>query len=140
MTTRALTIAVLLVLAVTVPAFGQQADTAVVVGVVADVTGAVIPGVDLRFSHTGTGAIYTVQTDPGGFYRTPPLRIGEYLMEAESAGFKRIQRTGIILNAGDTRQVDLVLEIGEVTETIEVVAQAPPVSYTHLTLPTKRKV
>ncbi|MDE0621078.1 MAG: TonB-dependent receptor [Bryobacterales bacterium] len=125
MTTRALTIAVLLVLAVTVPAFGQQADTAVVVGVVADVTGAVIPGVDLRFSHTGTGAIYTVQTDPGGFYRTPPLRIGEYLMEAESAGFKRIQRTGIILNAGDTRQVDLVLEIGEVTETIEVVAQAP---------------
>ncbi|MDE0107163.1 MAG: TonB-dependent receptor [Bryobacterales bacterium] len=125
MTTRALTIAVLLVLAVTVPAFGQQADTAVVVGVVADVTGAVIPGVDLRFSHTGTGAIYTVQTDPGGFYRTPPLRIGEYLMEAESAGFKRVQRTGVILNAGDTRQVDLVLEIGEVTETIEVVAQAP---------------
>ncbi|MDE0261919.1 MAG: TonB-dependent receptor [Bryobacterales bacterium] len=125
MTTRALTIAVLLVLTVTVPAFGQQADTAVVVGVVADVTGAVIPGVDLRFSHTGTGAIYTVQTDPGGFYRTPPLRIGEYLMEAESAGFKRVQRTGVILNAGDTRQVDLVLEIGEVTETIEVVAQAP---------------
>ena len=125
MTTRALTIAVLLVLAVTVPAFGQQADTAVVVGVVAAVPGAVLPGVDLRFSHTGTGAIYTVQTDPGGFYRTPPLRIGEYLMEAESAGFKRIQRTGIILNAGDTRQVDLVLEIGEVTETIEVVAQAP---------------
>ena len=73
MTTRTLTIAVLLVLTVTVPAFGQQADTAVVVGVVADVTGAVIPGVDLRFSHTGTGSVYTVQTDPGGFYRTPPF-------------------------------------------------------------------
>ena len=53
------------------------------------------------------------------------MRIGEYRMEVESPGFKRIQRTGVILNAGDTRQVDLVLEIGEVTETIEVVAQAP---------------
>ncbi|MDE0626949.1 MAG: TonB-dependent receptor [Bryobacterales bacterium] len=106
-------------------ASAQQADTAVVVGVVTDATGAVIPGVDIRFSHTSTGAIYTAQTDPGGYYRTPPLRIGDYLMQAESAGFKRIQRTGIILNAGDTRQVDLTLEIGEVTETIEVVAQAP---------------
>ena len=105
--------------------YGQQADTAVVVGVVADATGAVIPGVDIRLSHSSTGAVYTAQTDPGGFYRTPPLRIGEYVMQVESPGFKRIQRTGVILNAGDTRQVDLVLEIGEVTETIEVVAQAP---------------
>ena len=116
---------VTLLLLTTCGALGQQSDTAVVVGVVGDATGAVIPGVDMRFTHAATGAIYSTQTDVSGFYRTPPLRIGEYLMEAESAGFKRIQRTGVVLNAGDTRQVDLVLEIGEATETIEVVAQAP---------------
>ncbi len=109
----------------TAGALAQQADTAVVVGAVTDATGAVIPGVDIRLSHAATGANYSAQTDASGFYRTPPVRIGEYRMEVESPGFKRIQRTGVILNAGDTRQVDLVLEIGEVTETIEVVAQAP---------------
>ena len=125
MNMRSLCLGVIVGLIFTVGAFGQQADTAVVVGVVADATGAVIPGVDIRFNHTSTGAVYSAQTDASGFYRTPPLRIGEYRLEAESAGFKRIQRTGVILNAGDTRQVDLVLEVGEVTETIEVVAQAP---------------
>ena len=112
-------------LALTPGAPGQQADTAVIVGGITDATGAVIPGVEIRLSHSATGAAYSAQTDPSGFYRTPPLRIGEYVMEVESPGFKRIQRIGVVLNAGDTRQVDLVLEIGEVTETIEVVAQAP---------------
>ena len=115
----------LMLLGIGPASYGQQADTAVLVGAVTDATGAVIPGVDIRFTHAATGSIYNAQTDAGGFYRTPPLRIGEYRMEAETPGFKRIQRTGVILNAGDTRQVDLVLEVGEVTETIEVVAQAP---------------
>jgi hypothetical protein len=116
---------VLALLCVGPTSYAQQADTAVVVGSITDATGAVIPGVDVRFTHVATGSIYSAQTDAGGFYRTPPLRIGDFLMEAETAGFKRIQRTGVVLNAGDTRQVDLVLEVGEVTETIEVVAQAP---------------
>ena len=115
MNKRLLCVGLLLGLMFTIGSFGQQADTAVVVGVVADATGAVIPGVDIRFNHASTGSVYSVQTDASGFYRTPPLRIGEYLLEAESAGFKRIQRAGVILNAGDTRQVDLMLEVGEVT-------------------------
>ncbi len=118
-------LAALFVLLSASAALGQQADTAVVVGAVTDATGAVIPGVELRFNHAATGSAYTAQTDGNGFYRTPPLRIGEYVMEAESPGFKRIQRTGVTLNAGDTRQVDLVLEVGDVTETIEVTAAAP---------------
>ena len=122
---RIIWLAAILLLMASHGALAQQSDTAVVVGGITDATGAVIPGVDIRFTHTATGYIYTTQTDVSGFYRTPPLRIGEHLMEAESAGFKRVQRTGVVLNAGDTRQVDLVLEIGEVTETIEVVAQAP---------------
>ena len=103
----------------------QQADTAVIVGTVGDATGAVIPGVELRLTHVSTGAPYTAQTDATGYYRTPPLRIGEYVMEVESSGFKRTQRTGVILNAGDTRRVDILLEVGDLTETIEVTAQAP---------------
>ena len=106
-------------------AVAQQADTAVIVGTVGDATGAVIPGVELPLTHVATGAPYTAQTDATGYYRTPPLRIGEYVMEVESSGFKRTQRTGVILNAGDTRRVDILLEVGDLTETIEVTAQAP---------------
>ena len=94
-------------------------------GTVGDATGAVIPGVELRLTHVATGAPYTAQTDATGYYRTPPLRIGEYVMEVESSGFKRTQRTGVILNAGDTRRVDILLEVGDLTETIDVTAQAP---------------
>ena len=91
---------VLALLCVGPTSYAQQADTAVVVGSITDATGAVIPGVDVRFTHVATGSIYYAQTDAGGFYRTPPLRIGDYRMEAETAGFKRIQRTGVVLNAG----------------------------------------
>ena len=110
-------------------AFGQQADSAVIVGTVADATGAVIPGVDIQLQHPSTGTQYTTQTDEAGYYRTPPLRIGEYVITAESDGFKRVERTGVTLNVGDTRRVDIVLEIGNVTEVIEVVA-APPLLQT----------
>ena len=106
-------------------ASAQQLDTALIVGTVADASGAVIPGVNLTFNHIATGTAYTSGTNEEGHYRSNPLRIGEYLVIAESEGFRTYSGSGVSLSIGDVRQLDIVLEVGAVTEVIEVEASAP---------------
>ena len=107
------------------PLFGQAADTALIVGSVTDATGAVVPGTNITFAHLATGSEYTAQSNETGSFRSPPLRIGEYIVIAESEGFKQYSGSGVTLSIGDTRQLDITLEIGAVTEVIEVEAAAP---------------
>ena len=106
-------------------ASAQQLDTALIVGTVSDATGAVIPGVNVTFNHVTTGTTYLSSTNEEGNYRSNPLRIGEYLVIAESDGFRTYSGSGVSLSIGDVRQLDIVLEVGAVTEVIEVEASAP---------------
>ena len=117
--------ALALALGLALPAAAQQADTALIVGTVSDTTGAVIPGVTVTFNHVETGTVYTSETNESGNYRSNPLRIGAYLVVIEADGFKAYSGSGINLSIGDTRQLDVSLEIGAVTEVIEVEAAAP---------------
>jgi hypothetical protein len=103
----------------------QNVDTATVLGTVTDATGAVIPGATIEIIHAGTNTTTRVQTGEEGRFRTPPVRIGEYLISVEANGFKRVTRRGVVLNVGDVRQVDFTLEVGQVTESVEVVGAAP---------------
>ena len=105
--------------------YGQAADTALIVGTVTDATGAVIPGTDLTFAHLATGTQYSTQSNETGSFRSPPLRISEYIIVTEAEGFKQYSGSGVSLSIGDTRQLDITLEIGAVTEIIEVEASAP---------------
>ncbi len=105
--------------------YGQAADTALIVGTVTDATGAVVPGASLTFAHLSTGTEYTAESGETGTFRSPPLRIGEYIILAEAEGFKQYSGSGVALSIGDTRQLDIALEIGAVTEVIEVEASAP---------------
>ena len=104
-------------------AFGQI-ETARIQGVVSDSTGAVIPGATVQFVHVATGQEFTVSTSADGLYRSVPLRIGEYRVEYESDGFKRAVRSGINLELQETAVIDVVLEIGEITEVVDVTADA----------------
>ncbi len=106
-------------------ASAQQLDTALIVGTVSDASGAVIPGVNVTFNHVATGTTYLSSTNEEGNYRSNPLRIGEYLVIAESDGFRTYSGSGVALSIGDVRQLDIVLEVGAVTEVIEVEASAP---------------
>ena len=83
--------------------YGQAADTALIVGTVSDSTGAVIPGTSVTFAHLATGTEYSTQSNETGNFRSPPLRIGEYIVVAESEGFKQYSGSGISLSIGDTR-------------------------------------
>ncbi len=122
---QSLCLGIALFLALVPFAPGQQLDTALIVGTVTDATGAVIPGVTLTFNHIATGTAYTSGTNAEGNYRSNPLRIGEYLVIAEAAGFRTYSGSGISLSIGDVRQLDIALEVGAVTEVIEVEASAP---------------
>ena len=63
--------------------YGQAADTALIVGTVTDVTGAVIPGTSITFAHLAKGTEYSAQSNESGSFRSPPLRIEEYIIVTE---------------------------------------------------------
>lgn len=111
------------VLALATQAFGQI-ETARIQGVVSDSTGAVIPGATVKFVHVGTGQERAVTTSADGLYRSIPLRIGEYRVSYEADGFKMSVRSGINLELQETAVIDVILEIGEITEVVDVTADA----------------
>ncbi len=122
---RCILAAFVLVLGVASVGFAQQADTALIVGTVSDTTGAVIPGVAVTFNHVETGSTYTSETNESGNFRSNPLRIGTYLVIVEADGFKTYSGSGVNLSIGDVRELNVSLEVGAVTEVIEVEATAP---------------
>jgi Carboxypeptidase regulatory-like domain/TonB dependent receptor len=110
----------------TIPnAIAQQVDSAVVVGTVFDATHAIVAGATVRLTHLATNAVTEVVTDARGDYRTSSLKIGEYSIVAEAQGFKQSNQRGVVLEIGDVRKVDIVLEVGETSDTVNVEAEAP---------------
>jgi hypothetical protein len=105
--------------------FAQQADSAIVVGSVLDSSKAAVTGATVTLTHVATNSITEVRTNERGEYRTPPLRLGEYAISVEAPGFKRFTQSGVVVNIGDVRQVDATLEVGQVTDSVTVVAEAP---------------
>jgi hypothetical protein len=97
-----------------------QTNTAEMSGVVYDVQGRVLPGVMVVAQHLESGARTERLTDAGGHYLLPLLRVGSYTLTAELPGFKRSIRSQITLTLGQQLQLDLVLEVGGVSEEITV--------------------
>jgi hypothetical protein len=112
-------------LAIALTAVAQEVSDAVVVGSVLDPTRSAIHGASVTLTHQATGSAIRVKTDERGAYRTPPLRLGEYTISVEAAGFKRFNQSGVVLDIGDVRKVDAVLEVGRVSEIVNVEAAAP---------------
>jgi hypothetical protein len=102
-----------------------QVETARITGTVTDATGAVIPGVQITMVHVQTNRKVAATTNEAGQYVSIPLSLGDYRVEAEAPGFKRVVRTGITLRVQQTAVVDLSLQVGEITQSVEVAAKAP---------------
>ena len=97
-----------------------QTITAAVSGVVKDSTGGVLPGVTVTFTHLQTARQVTALTDQDGRYQSVPLQLGDYRIDAALQGFKSAARTGVALTLDETARVDFTLEVGALTEVIEV--------------------
>jgi len=105
-------------------AFAQQ-DMGYITGLVSDQSGAVIPGASVTVTETQTGVRTAAQTTDTGNYTAGPLKIGIYEVSVEKDGFKRSVADGVRISAQDRRRVDLVLEIGQVSESVTTTAETP---------------
>ena len=81
----------------------------------------------VTFVDTGTNAKTSVETDAQGGYIATPLRIGNYSASVEVRGFKTETRTGIVLQVQDRLRVDFTLQVGLVSESVNVHEAAPVV-------------
>ena len=111
-----------------------QSSTGLISGTVRDSTGAVIPNVTISITRLETNRQVTATTNERGEYVSIPLSVGHYRVEAVLSGFKRAVRSGIKLEVQQNAQIDLVLEVGELAERVEVVADAPLLESTTSTL------
>ena len=105
-------------------ALGQQ-STGTISGLVTDQQGAVIPGARVEVRNTSTNAAFATSTNESGLYVAPGLAVGDYEVVVESDGFRRSVRSGITLQVGQNAEVEVTLEIGQLTEVVEVIGQAP---------------
>jgi len=99
-------------------------------GEVRDTSGAVIPGASLTVTNVETGATRTATADSTGRYRVQNLAVGSYQVEATYSGFKSVTRRGITLTVGRAAEVDITMDVGNVTEIVEVTGEAPLVDTT----------
>ncbi|MDE0127502.1 MAG: TonB-dependent receptor [Bryobacterales bacterium] len=121
--TQGLQIAALALLLATV-AMAQQ-STGTISGMVTDQQGAVIPGAQVEVRNTATNALFGTFSNESGIYVAPGMVVGDYEIAVESEGFRRSVRSGVTLQVGQNAEVDVTLEIGQVTEIVEVVGEAP---------------
>lgn len=101
------------------------AQSAQITGRVADSSGAIIANVRLSILNTETGVDRTTVSNSEGYYSVPLLARGSYRVSAQLAGFKEVVRKGLTLDEGQTLRLDITLEVGQVSERIEVSGSAP---------------
>ncbi len=111
----------LAILPLTVPLIAQI-NTGTIIGTVRDPQGAVIPGADVTVTLTSLGNSIVLSTNEAGVYLATGLRPGIYRVRAETDGFKTAVRDEIRLAIQQRLEVGFTLEVGDVTEQVEVVA------------------
>ena len=106
----------------------HQVPTAVLTGVVKDSTGALVPNVKVAAISTDTNLSRQAVTDESGTFRIAALNPGPYRLEAEAGGFKKSTIDGIVLEVGQQSRVDVEMQVGDITQTVEVTGRASMVN------------
>ena len=104
--------------------YGQAQASSQIQGTVIDATGSAIPGADVRAIQTDTGAVRTATTETDGAYVLANLPIGPYRLEVSKQGFTTYIQTGIVLQVATNPTVDISLKVGNVSEQVQVEANA----------------
>jgi len=99
--------------------------TADIVGTVTDSTGAVLPGATVTLTNTGTNIGSSAMTGGSGDFIFPQVQVGAYSITVEAMGFKRFS-SNVSVSAGDRARVDAKMEVGAVTQTVEVQSASTP--------------
>ena len=110
-------------LAFTTSAFAQSFLGAIR-GTIVDPQGQVVSGAAVLIIDESTGVLRTLDTDAEGRYEATNLRPGTYRVEVVTRNFKKFERTGVLVRAAGAALVDVRLELGNVSETVTVAADA----------------
>ncbi|MBZ5625047.1 MAG: carboxypeptidase-like regulatory domain-containing protein [Acidobacteriia bacterium] len=106
-----------------VPLLGQE-FRGTITGTVVDSSGAAVPNAEIEARNIDTSAAATSRTNDAGVYTVPFLLPGTYTVKATVTGFKQATHEKVEVHVGDKVQVDLKLEVGAITESVVVTAQA----------------
>lgn len=101
-----------------------QSNEATVSGQIRDAQGAMITNAEVAASNASTGQTTKARTNDAGIYSLRGLRIGAYTVSVEHPGFKKYVRQNVILTTGQNLELDITLDIGAVTESVVVAANA----------------
>ena len=107
----------------TIGLFGSPVGS--IAGTVKDASGAVIPSVKLTLTNTATNAQMVESSNTNGEFSFPQLPPATYALVAETTGFKRTTAPSVLVQVDQVTHVDLVLEVGSLTESVQVEAVAP---------------
>ncbi|MGH9664063.1 MAG: carboxypeptidase-like regulatory domain-containing protein, partial [Bryobacteraceae bacterium] len=99
--------------------------SATLLGTVNDASGAVVVNAKVTITETNTGISRASQTNESGNYTFPDLAPGIYSVTVEQPGFKKATRSNVVVDVNTTARVDLQLQPGNVSESIEVTAALP---------------
>ena len=116
----------LLCLLVSVNTFSQTVN-ATLGGTVGDATGALIPGVTITATNTGTGIVNTLVTNESGAYNFASLQPGTYKVTAELPGFQTQTYTDVQLGGAQQVRLNFTLQVGGLAQNVEVTISADTV-------------
>jgi hypothetical protein len=105
----------------------QQVAVAEIDGYVSDPSGQSVAGAQVKVTDVDKQRVHMATTDITGRYAFPNLPVGNYRLEVSFSGFKTYVQSGIVLDAGNNRTIPVTLEVGLVTESVEVTANAAQV-------------
>jgi hypothetical protein len=119
-------VSLLLALTLLLPmALRAQVESGRVVGTVFDTSGAVIAGAAVTVKNTGTGVEYHAATNNSGQFTVTQLQPGMYTVTAQHEGFKRVQQAPFALDVNQVIEVQIKLEVGATSQTVEVASVEP---------------
>jgi Carboxypeptidase regulatory-like domain len=105
-----------------VPSFGQTFGE--VTGRISDPTGAAIPTAQITLTNTATNAVRTTISTDSGDYTFPAVVPGAYNVKVEKTAFKSASSTDVQVQIQQTVRLDFTLQVGQVSESVEVSASA----------------
>src|ERR1700730_9634074 len=116
-----------------VPVFAQVVG-GTLSGTITDQSGGVVPQVSVSVRNIATGITRTSTTSSAGFYSVPNLLPGTYAIKAEAKGFASEMQTGITLTVGEQQVLNFTLQVGQMTQTVEVTTEVPNVQLANSTI------
>jgi hypothetical protein len=124
---------IVVIMAITVLGAGQayaQVAGATLTGTVKDSSGGVIPNAQVAITDVATAVTRTVSSGGAGLYTAPNLLPGTYEVRVSAMGFSTAVQKGIILTVGAQQELDFTMQVGQMTQTVEITTEAPTVELT----------